>query len=264
MMRAAGVRNSRGPVELLQLPRPRPPHSDELVVRVRSAGVGPWDRIVADGGWDIGREPPLALGVSAAGTVEQAGDASGFSLGDHVLTHPVPLRDQGCWAEYLLAGAELTAHKPDGLGWAEAGALPVPALTAVQVVEHVLRIQTREQVLVHGAGGVTGSLILQLACRAGADVIATASPSSATRALEFGARQVVDYHSPDWPEEVRALTDLGVDVGINAVPGEAAIASSTRTRAPPVRSKGCPQPASLLVPYAHKIGGERRPIGRSR
>jgi NADPH:quinone reductase-like Zn-dependent oxidoreductase len=223
-MRAAGIHYLRGPVELLQLPRPAPPSRDELLIHVRSAGVGPWDRIVADGGWDVGREPPLALGVEAAGTVEEAGDASGFSVGDHVLTHPVPLRHQGCWAEYLLARAELTAHKPDELTWAEAAALPIPALTAVQVVEQVLRIQAGERVFVHGAGGVTGSLILQLALSAGADVIATAGPSSAARAL--GAREVIDYHRPDWPEEIRALTDLGFDVAINAVPGEAARAAT--------------------------------------
>src|SRR5262249_5893794 len=45
---------------------------------------------------------------------------------------------------------------------------------------------------------------------------------SAARALEFGARQVVDYHRPNWSEEVRALTDIGADVAINAVPGGAA------------------------------------------
>lgn len=51
------------------------------------------------------------------------------TAGDEVLTHTLPLRDQGAWAEWLIAPFELVALKPDGVRWDVAGAFPVPALT---------------------------------------------------------------------------------------------------------------------------------------
>ena len=94
--------------------------------------------------------------------------------------------------------------------------LPVPALTADQALDAVT-VRPGETVLVHGAGGVTGGVLVALAARRGARVIATAS--RADRPLALGAVQVLDYHEPDWPERVRALTSgsrAGVDAAVNA------------------------------------------------
>ena len=74
----------------------------------------------------------------------------------------------------------------------------------------------------HGAGGVTGRIFVGLAAHLGAEVIATAGPRSSDSVAAAGAAHLVDRHSPDWPGEVRALTGgHGVDVGVNAVPGDA-------------------------------------------
>jgi len=97
-----------------------------------------------------------------------------------------------------------------------AAALPVPALTADQALDAVT-VRPGETVLVHGAGGVTGGALVALAARRGARVIATASQAS--RPLALGAVQVLDYHEPDWPDRVRALTSgsgAGVDAAVNA------------------------------------------------
>ncbi len=69
--------------------------------------------------------------------------------------------------------------------------------------------------LVHGAGGVTGGLLVQLAAHLGATVIATGSPRSAERIRGLGASEVLDYRQPDWPERVRSLTG-GADAAVNA------------------------------------------------
>jgi NADPH:quinone reductase-like Zn-dependent oxidoreductase len=83
------------------------------------------------GEWDVGRKPPLALGVEAAGVVAAVGeDVTSFALGNEVLTHPLPLRHQGTWAQLLVAPAALVAPKPDAVPWETAVAFPVPALTA--------------------------------------------------------------------------------------------------------------------------------------
>jgi NADPH:quinone reductase-like Zn-dependent oxidoreductase len=191
---------------------------------VRAAGVGNWDEFVRTGGWEVGASPPMALGVEAAGTVMAAGrTVRDWAPGDAVMTHPVPLRDQGTWAPRLIVPAGLLARKPRNASWAAAAAFPVPALTAEQVLGDTLGVRAGEQLLVHGAGGVTGGLLVALAVLRGAQVIATAGPSSQQRVTALGARHVVDYHDHDWPEQVRALTaNRGVDVAASAVPGGAA------------------------------------------
>jgi NADPH:quinone reductase-like Zn-dependent oxidoreductase len=226
-MQAAGIERFGGEVRMLELPTPRSPAPDELVISVRAAGVANWDEFVRSGQWDVGQQPPMALGVEAAGVVESIGDeVSTLAPGDEVLTHPVPLRDQGAWAERLVAPAAAVAPKPSGVPWEEAAAFPVPALTADQALGEAAPDPDGEWVLVHGAGGVTGGLIVQLAVARGATVVATAGPSSAARIAAYGATVVLDYHDPEWPIRVREASPdrRGVGAAINAAPGGAALA----------------------------------------
>ena len=226
-MKAAGIDRFGGAVRMLELAAPESPASDEVVISVRAAGVANWDEFVRVGDWDVGRQPPLALGVEAAGIVEAIGDdVSNVAPGDDVLTHPVPLRHQGTWAEWLVASAAVVAPKPAGVGWEEAAAFPVPALTADQALAEAAPDPAGEWVLVHGAGGVTGGLLVQLAVARGATVIATAGPRSAARVSGYGADLVVDYHDAKWPLHVREASPdrRGVGSAINAAPTGAALA----------------------------------------
>src|SRR6185312_884349 len=128
-----------------------------------------------------------------------------------VTTHSLPA---GTWAEKFIAAADHVAPVPSGVPMTVAAALPVPALTADQALDAVT-VRPGETVLVHGAGGVTGGVLVALAARRGARVIATAG--QAGRPLALGAVQVLDYHEPDWP--VRVLTSgsrAGVDAAVNA------------------------------------------------
>src|SRR4051794_144097 len=164
------------------------------------------------------------------------------------MTHPLPLPDQGCWAERLVAPAHLVAEKPRDASWAEAAALPVPALTAEQVVSEALDVQPGETILVNGAGGVTGGMIVELAANSGARVIATASQSSAARVLALGADVVVDYHDPEWTSLASdAAGSSGIRAAANAAGGGEADALSTLvdggrlatiTGAPPREERG--------------------------
>ncbi|HZC52939.1 MAG TPA: alcohol dehydrogenase catalytic domain-containing protein, partial [Mycobacterium sp.] len=77
----AGVRAFGGKVETLEVDDPRALAADEVLIDVRSAGVGYWDDIIRTGGWDVGTRPPLALDVEAAGVIKVVGDrSSGFSV----------------------------------------------------------------------------------------------------------------------------------------------------------------------------------------
>ena len=226
-MQAAGIERFGGEVHMLELPTPGSPVPDEVVISVRAAGVANWDEFVRGGQWDVGRQPPMALGVEAAGVVESIGDeVSTLAPGDEVLTHPVPLRAQGAWAERLVAPATAVASKPSGVSWEEAAAFPVPALTADQALAEAAPDPDGEWVLVHGAGGVTGGLIVQLAVARGATVVATAGPSSAERIGAYGASVVLDYHDPEWPIRVREASPdrRGVRSAVNAARSGAALA----------------------------------------
>jgi NADPH:quinone reductase-like Zn-dependent oxidoreductase len=155
----------------------------------------------------------MPLGVEAAGVIVAVGSGvNGFQPGDAVTTHSLPA---GSWAEKFTALAQHLALVPAGVPMTVAAALPVPALTADQALDAVT-VRPNETVLVHGAGGVTGGVLVNLAARRGARVIATAGQAGRARAL--GAAHVIDYHEPDWPARVRALTSggAGVDAAVNA------------------------------------------------
>ena len=222
-MRGAGILAYGGAVQLLELPAPEISDPQQLLIGVQAAGVGNWEDIVRTGGWDVGGVPPMALGVEAAGVVRAVGAAvSRFRVGDQVLTHAVPLQHQGAWAEMLVVPEGQAAHKPAAMSFPVAGLFPVPALTAHQVLSGAAALQRGETILIHGAGGITGGVIVAIAAAMGGRVIATAGPASAERVRGYGAGAVVDYHQPDWPAEVRRLTGGGVTVAVNAVPGAAA------------------------------------------
>ena len=248
-MRAAGVETFGGAVQILELPAPQSLAPDEVVIAVRAAGVGNWDEIVRVGGWDVGRQPPLVLGVEAAGVVVAVGEeVTSLAPGDEVLTHPLPLRHQGTWAERLVAPAALVARKPDAVPWETAAAFPVPALTADQALSEVVPAPNGESVLVHGAGGVTGGLVVQLAIMRGATVVATAGPGSAARVRGYGAAAVFDYHDPGWPARVREASQggRGVGVAVNTPRGGVAAARPKETDKARHSRDRCERPKECL------------------
>ena len=120
--------------------------------------------------------------------------------------------------------------------------------TAEQVIGDALGVRAGEQILVNGASGVTGRLLVALAALRGAQVIATAGPASRQRVIKLGARHVIDYHDQQWPAEVRAITGgRGAAAAANAAPGAAAAAMwavadggrlATITSDPPAGQRG--------------------------
>jgi NADPH:quinone reductase-like Zn-dependent oxidoreductase len=89
------------------------------------------------------------------------------------------------------------------------------------VLSEALAIKRGDLLLIHGAGGVTGGMLVALASDMGAQVIATAGPRSAGRVRDYGANVVVDYHAPDWQSQVRAASGGRLAAVANAVPGGA-------------------------------------------
>jgi NADPH:quinone reductase-like Zn-dependent oxidoreductase len=210
-MRVAGITARGEPVEILEVDELAPPAADEVLLDVAAAGIGNWDELVRIGSWQLGGPAPMALGTEAAGTVVAAGSrVAEVRDGDEVMTHPLPLRRHGTWAGKVLAAS-----------WEASGAFPIPALTAAQALDEALGIESGGWVVVNGAGGVTGGLLVQLAAARGARVIATASAKKAERVRGYGASEVLDYHG-DWPALVREITGGGAPKAVNAARGQAA------------------------------------------
>src|SRR5205085_4875254 len=142
--------------------------------------------------------------------------------GDEVMTHPLPLRRHGTWARRVVAPAAAVALRPRAASWEASAAFPIPALTAAQALDETLGIESGDWVVVNGAGGVTGGLLVQLAAARGARVIATASAKKAERVRAYGASEVLDYHG-DWPALVREITGGGgAPKAVNAARRQAA------------------------------------------
>jgi NADPH:quinone reductase-like Zn-dependent oxidoreductase len=246
-----------------------------VLIEVKAAGVGNWDDIVRAGDWDVGRAPPMALGVEAAGVIAALGPGvDRWSVGGEVLTHPLPLVDQGTWAPRLIARAELLAPRPAGVSWAVAGAFPVPALTAVQVIDEALGVEPGDTLLVNGAGGATGGLLVSFAVLRGAHVAATAGPSSRAQVSRAGATTIVDYHDQDWPQQILAATGgRGVDAAANAAHGGAASAIravrdggplATITSDPPEPERGIDVKSVYVRPDAGQLGQAAEDLGAGR
>jgi NADPH:quinone reductase-like Zn-dependent oxidoreductase len=209
-MKAIMVSEPGGPEVLrlaeTEIPKPGP---GEALVRVLSAGVGPWDAHLRSGSLP-GPGLPFIPGAEFAGLiVGDTGDEASFEDGEPVYGYP---GITGCYAEYVTCPLEQLAPVPAGLDVADAGAVPVDALTAHQGLTDVLQLSDSDVVLIAGAAGGLGHFAVQIARALGARVIATASPQHHDFVHQLGAEVVVDHLQPNWPDQVRRETDGGVDL----------------------------------------------------
>ena len=195
-----------------ELPEPTPgPH--DLLVRIEAVAVNPIDTklraAVREG------DPPRQLGWDGAGVVAAVGEqVSRFLVGDPVI-FAGDVGRSGCNAEAVLVDERLVGRKPARLSWAEAAAVPLTGLTAWEALFERLDLDPAgghgrgRSLLILGAAGGVGSIAIQLAHRAGATVIASASrPESAAWVRQLGADHVVDHHQPLAPQ----LAALGFEV----------------------------------------------------
>lgn len=223
-MKAIVIHDFGGPEQLQLIERPVPPISDEQVlVAVRVAAVNPIDWRIRSGQLKefVPCDFPAIMGREVSGVVAQVGAAvRDFEVGDAVLGFLQQQRMHwGGYAEYVPVEAAKLAHKPANLSFEQTAALPVAGLTAWQGLFEVAQFKPGEVVLITGAAGGVGSLAVQLACDAGATVIASASPANHDFVRSLGAALVVDYQAPDFAARIAAQFPSGVDVIFAAFAG---------------------------------------------
>jgi NADPH:quinone reductase-like Zn-dependent oxidoreductase len=229
-MRAIAEEKFGGPITLMDLPAPEI-GTDEVLIRVRAAGVNPFDWMVADGALEGEREHrfPLILGFDAAGVVERVGaGVTEFDEGDEVYGYLFkPVIGGGAYAEYVSAPANIVARKPESIGFAEAAALPTPGLAAMDLLDAV-NLGEGDTALIVGATGGVGSYAVQLAARRGARVIATARSANEAFVRELGAVETIDHTTEDLVESVLVNHPDGIEAVIDVVSDRKALVRIAR------------------------------------
>lgn len=216
-------RYGRNEVHAADVPEPHVGDRDVLV-KVHAAGVNPLDIMVRDGEFKqlLKYKAPFGLGHDVSGVITQVGkNVRGFAAGDEVYARPRDLRI-GTFAEYIAIDQDDVALKPASLSMHEAGAVPLVALAAWQILVEKAKIQPGQKVLVHAGAGGLGSTIIQLAAHLGAHVAATANAARAELVRDLGADEVIDYTSQDFSQILS-----GYDLVVDSVGGENLLKSFT-------------------------------------
>ena len=154
------------------------------------------------------RAPKVRVpGVSFAGRVEAVGSqVDRFAVGDEVYGAA-----RGTYAEYLVASPDKMARKPARLTFEEAAVMPYATFAALQAVRDHGRVQPGEHVLVVGATGAVGSIVVQVAKAAGAEVTGVCGPRDPQLLASIGADRVIDYTREDFTDGTRTY-DVIIDV----------------------------------------------------
>lgn len=211
-----------GGIEVLQqadLPVPKVAPG-AVLIRVKAAGVNPVDWKIMAGYLDAIMDVnfPVVPGWDVAGVVEAVGfDTPEFSVGDEVYSYG--RRDTvhgGTFAELVALPASIVTHKPAGLSWEQAAALPLTGLTAQRTLD-TLGVGAEQSLLIHNGSGSVGRTAIQLAVNNGARVIATGSLKNHDRLRELGAEPV--EYGPGLVDRVHALAPEGVDAVADFVGG---------------------------------------------
>jgi NADPH:quinone reductase-like Zn-dependent oxidoreductase len=215
-MKAARIHKFGGPevVVIDDVSRPNP-GTGELLVRVRAAGVAPWDAIIREGKSKVSPPPPLTLGSDLSGIVEEVGPGVlDFRIGDDVYG-VTNAQFCGANAEFAVASAGMVAKEPRTLSRLEAASVPVVAVTAWQMLFEYAHVVAGQSILILGAGGNVGAYAVQLAARTGLDIVAVAGSKDLELVRSLGAKTALDYRTINFEEAVPQ-----VDVLIDTVGGE--------------------------------------------
>ena len=242
-------------LEEVSKPELKPGH---VLIQVKASSVNPIDTKVRAGAVPaVAPEFPAVLHGDVAGLVYAVGEGvTEFKVGDEVFGCAGGFKGTGgALAEFMLADADLLAHKPKNLTMEEAAALPLVAITAWEALFNRAHLVPGQDILIHAATGGVGHIAIQLAKWKGATVYTTASSQEKLEiGTRLGADVTINYREESVHDYVQKHTDgKGFDVVFDTVGGEnldrsfeaaavhgtvAAIAARSTHDLSPVHSKG--------------------------
>lgn len=202
VMRAASHSRFGGPevIEIADVDRPEP-GAGQVLVAVEAASLNPYD-------WHFVRGLPYIVrsqagirtpkrpivGADMAGTIVSVGPGvTEFAVGDRVFGGGV-----GTCAEFALAKPANIAAIPADVTFAAAAGIPMAGCTALQAVRDTAQVTAGDRVLVNGASGGVGLMVVQIARSLGAEVTAVCSGRNTDLVRSVGADAVIDYTTEDF------------------------------------------------------------------
>jgi NADPH:quinone reductase-like Zn-dependent oxidoreductase len=183
------------------------PSAGQARVRVESTAVSFAESAMRRGRYQGQPKFPFVPGYDLVGVVEAVGPGVDRAL---IGRRVAALTKTGAWATAVLLAAAELVEVPDGVAADEAETLVVNGLTAYQMLHGSAQVRAGQTVLVLGASGGVGTILVQLARQAGVRVIGTAGPRHHEALRALGA-EPIDYHDSDLAARVRELAPDGVD-----------------------------------------------------
>ncbi len=240
-MKAAVIHQHGGPGTIRiepDFPDPEPGEGD-VVVKIGATTLNYHDIFTRRGMPGIKVPMPAIMGLDFAGEIVALGaGVTDWRVAERVLIDPVDRVGPGgligeMWhgglAEFCKVPSHHLVRLPDGVGYDAAACLPVAYGTALRMMHTIGEIAAGQKVLVLGASGGVGTCVVQLAKRAGCEVIACASsPAKLDRLAALGADHLVNYVEEDFVKWVyrtfgkphRRRVENGVDVVVNFTGGD--------------------------------------------
>lgn len=207
-MKAIQFRRYGGPEVLEYADVERPvPGPDQVLIEVHAVGVNPRDWMLRQGtyvGRGLVRGWPKIPGSDVSGVIAGVGSrVRTFDVGDAVFAMQTAFGNMGGYAEYMCVNAAAIARKPARVSHAEAAAVPVAGMTALQGWVDLAGLQGGERVTVIGASGGVGHYAVQIARLLECDVTAVCGPDNVDFVRELGADRVIDYRRQRPQETIR-------------------------------------------------------------
>lgn len=177
--------------------------SEQVLVKVKAAGVNPLDNMISRG--DVKMIVPYKLpqiaGNELVGIIEEVGiNVRNFAKGDRVFGR-LSLDHIGAFAEYVAVDADVLAKVPDYLSDVEAAAVPLAALTVMQALE-LMGAQAGKTIFISGGTGGVGGMAIPIAKAKGLTVITNGSVDNAERVRALGADRFIDYKTEDYTQTI--------------------------------------------------------------
>src|SRR5215211_2307380 len=252
----AAVYCDYGPPDVLRLETiAKPVPSDtQVLVRVRAAGINPYDWHFVRGtpfimriGNGLRKPANTRIGVDFAGVVDSAGKTvTEFKPGDEVYGGRT-----GAFAEYICVTEKRIVHKPANLSFEQAGGLQIAGLTALQALRNKANVQPGQRVLINGASGGVGTFAVQIGKALGAHITAVCSTRNVDLVRSLGADEVIDYTKEDF-----AKLGKQWDVVLDNVPNHS-LAECRRALTPKGKyimiGGGGPDDGRIIGPFARVI-----------
>lgn len=213
------VTTTTGDIDVLKVQqKPDPtPRDDQVLIRVRAAGLNFADILSRQGLYPDSPSKPCVMGYEVAGVIEAVGkDVNSSFQGKSVAA----MTRFGGQSEMVAVKATQIFEKPEKLTFEQAAAIPVNYLTAYALLVVMGSLHAGESVLIHNAGGGVGLAAIDIAKKIGAVTFGTASPGKHKFLAERGLDHAIDYRKQDWLPVLKDMTNgRGVDLVIDPIGG---------------------------------------------